>query len=52
MPHRDRASDPLDEWDCVDEPVDEETWSQELVDEWDCLDELVDEEAWSQEVTV
>ncbi len=27
----DRASEPLDEWDCVDELVNEEAWSQELV---------------------
>lgn len=27
----DRASELLDEWDCVDELVDEESWSQELV---------------------
>ncbi|MCO4762108.1 MAG: hypothetical protein KC502_11425 [Myxococcales bacterium] len=27
----DRASEPLDEWNCVDELVDEEAWSQELV---------------------
>ena len=27
----DRASEVLDEWDCVDELVDEESWSQELV---------------------
>ena len=25
------ASEPLDEWDCVDELLDEEAWSQELV---------------------
>ena len=30
-PRRDRASEPLDEWDCVDELVDEEAWSEELV---------------------
>ena len=30
-PRHDRASEVLDEWDCVDELVDEESWSQELV---------------------
>ena len=30
-PRHDRASELLDEWDCVDELVDEESWSQELV---------------------
>ena len=30
-PRHDRASELLDEWDCVDELVDEEAWSQELV---------------------
>ena len=31
LPRHDHASEPLDEWDCVDELVDAEAWSQELV---------------------
>jgi len=31
LPRHDRASELLDEWDCLDELVDEEVWSQELV---------------------
>ena len=31
LSRHDRASELLDEWDCVDELVDEESWSQELV---------------------
>ena len=31
MSRHDRASELLDEWDCLDELVDEEVWSQELV---------------------